>query len=89
MTNNELSWHIAALADALVAGGDLRAGEGTAKHADWAEELQSRYRFTPENAAGILREEVGRVFARVLEHAGVYKCTREGRAAFRRFAESI
>ena len=84
-----LKGELAALADALVSGGDLRADEGTAKHADWAEELQSRYRFTPENAPGILREEVGRVFARVLEHAGVYKCTREGRAAFRRFAERV
>jgi UDPglucose--hexose-1-phosphate uridylyltransferase len=37
----------------------------------------------------ILQEEVGKVFAQVLEHAGVYKCTPEGRAAFRRFAASL
>ena len=33
----------------------------------------------------ILHEEVGQVFVHVLEDAGVYKCTEEGREAFRRF----
>ena len=84
-----LKGELAALAGALAAGADLRAAEETAKHADWAEELQSRYRFTPENGMSILQEEVGKVFAQVLEHAGVYKCTPEGRAAFRRFAASL
>ncbi len=84
-----LKGELAALGEALVAGGDLRADEAIAKHADWAEELRGRHEFTRENVTGILREEVGKVFARVLEHAGVFKCDPEGRAAFRRFAESI
>ena len=84
-----LKGELAALAEALVSGADLRAEEQTAKHADWAEELRTRHMFTKENAMGILREEVGKVFAQVLEHAGVYKCTPEGRAAFRRFAASV
>lgn len=37
----------------------------------------------------IIQKEVGLVFATVLEHAGVYKRTAEGRAAFLRFAESV
>jgi len=77
------------LAKVLVEGGDLRADETIAKHADWAEELQKKYTFTAENVDAILRDEVGRVFARVLEDAGVYKCTPEGRLAFRRFVESV
>ena len=77
------------LAEVLVSGGDLRTGESLAKHADWAEELQRRYTFTRENAAEILQKEVGAVFAQVLEHAGVYKHTPEGQAAFRRFVDSI
>ena len=77
------------LAGVLVSGGDLRTGESLAKHADWAEELQRRYTFTRENAAEILQKEVGAVFAQVLEHAGVYKHTPEGQAAFRRFVDSI
>jgi UDPglucose--hexose-1-phosphate uridylyltransferase len=37
----------------------------------------------------VLREEIGKVFVRVLEDAGVYKCTQEGRAAFGRFTASL
>ena len=59
------------------------------KHATWVEELKSRYSFTEETITGILREEVGQVFAQVLEHAGVYKRTQEGRAAFLRFVDSV
>ena len=73
----------------LVGGGDLRASAATEKHAAWAEELRARYDFTAENAAGILRREVGAVFARVLEHAGVFKRDAAGRDAFRRFLSAI
>ena len=37
----------------------------------------------------IVRRETGLVFAQVLEHAGVYKRTPEGRAAFLRFLETV
>ena len=77
------------LADLLVSGGDLRGSEAIAKHADWAEELKTRYTFTADNVEGILQDEVGKVFARVLEDAGVYKCTPEGRAAFETFIASV
>lgn len=77
------------VAQALVHGDDLRANETLAKHADWAEELKTRYTFTAENAEEILRREVGAVFAQVLEHAGVFKCTQEGREAFLRFIHSV
>ncbi len=77
------------VAQALVHGDDLRADETLAKHADWAEELKTRYTFTAENAEEILRREVGAVFAQVLEHAGVFKCTPEGREAFLRFIHSV
>ena len=77
------------VAQALVRGDDLRADETLAKHADWAEELKTRYTFTQENAEEILRREVGAVFAQVLEHAGVFKCTQEGREAFLRFIHSV
>ena len=77
------------VARALARGEDLRADETLAKHADWTEELKARYTFTEENAEEILRREVGVVFATVLEHAGVYKCTPEGREAFLRFVQSV
>ena len=84
-----LKGELAELADALVQGADLRSSETLAKHADWAEELKTRYTFTVENVTDILQSEVGAVFAQVLEHAGVYKCTPEGRAAFQRFIDSV
>ncbi len=40
---------------------------------------------TKETIDEILQKEVGLVFERVLEDAGVYKCDEKGRAAFGRF----
>ena len=77
------------VAQALVRGDDLRADETLAKHADWAEELKSRHVFTAENAGELLGQEVGAVFATVLEHAGVFKRTPEGQEAFLRFIQSV
>jgi len=77
------------LKTALINGSDIHSDEVLAKHADWAEELRTRYTFTEENSEAILREEVGAVFERVLEDAGVYKRTPEGREAFLRFTESV
>ena len=37
----------------------------------------------------ILKEEIGEVFVKVLEDAGVYKCTEEGRKAFERFINTL
>ena len=77
------------LADALVAGRALASDEVLAKHAAWAEGLKEKYTFTKENALDILKAEVGAVFVRVLEDAGVYKCTEEGRAGIRRFVSAV
>lgn len=55
------------------------------KHRDWVEELKTRYTFTAENTSNILKIEVGKVFAKVLEHAGVFKRTEAGQAAFEQF----
>ena len=37
----------------------------------------------------ILHEEIGLVFNEVLQDAGVYKCTPEGRKAFERFIAAV
>ena len=59
------------------------------KHADWVRELQTKYVFTEENAEMILKNEVGKVFAKVLEHAGVFKRDLKGAAAFDRFIDEV
>ena len=48
-----------------------------------------RYDITEDNIAEIIRLEMGKVFARVLEDAGVYKRTPEGQAAFDRFIATL
>lgn len=84
-----LKEELSAVAELLASGGDLRKSALTEKHADWAEELRSRYAFTAENALDIVKKETGLVFARVLEHAGVYGRTEAGQTAFLRFLDTI
>lgn len=76
----------------LLEKGNIKAIEKDptlAKHAAWTKELLTRHTFTPKNAAKILQKEVGRVFAQVLEYAGVYKRTPQGQAAFDRFLKTL
>ena len=55
------------------------------KHAPWVDEIKEKYEdINEENVEDILKEEIGQVFVKVLEDAGVYKCTEEGRIAFDR-----
>ncbi|OUP48746.1 UDP-glucose--hexose-1-phosphate uridylyltransferase [Lachnoclostridium sp. An181] len=69
---------------------DIRENEKIEKHADWVERFLPAYKeITKENVDEILRAEIGKVFVGVLEDAGVYKCTEEGRAAFRRFIQIL
>ena len=78
------------LADCLLTGKDVRSNPAIEKHADWVEGFLPHYdSITEENVMDILKEEIGRVFVRVLEDAGVYKCTEEGRQAFGRFMASL
>ena len=84
-----LKEEMSALAAALVLGDDLSKNEKTAKHSAWADAFRDKYEFTRENAEGILREEIGKTFVRVLEDAGVYKCTDAGRRAFLRFIDFV
>ena len=79
-----------AVKNAILNNDDLRASELTASHADWVEEfLPTHPEFNADNAMDIIKEETGKVFLHVLEDAGVYKCTPEGREAFMRFLESV
>ena len=78
-----------ALKEAMLSGADLRADALTAAHADWAEDILRRRAVTAENAEAVLQEEVGAVFQRVLEDAGVFQRDSVGRAAFRRFLNAV
>ena len=86
---SRLKAELSDLAKAIVAGADIAADEVLAKHAPWVEELKAQYVFTGENAMDIILAETGKVFAGVLEDAGVYKYTAEGKAAFLKFVEAV
>ena len=78
------------LKDVMLKNGDVSSVESIAKHAEWAAQVKRDHpEMNEANAEHILQQEVGKVFVKVLENAGVYKCTAEGRKAFRTFVESV
>ena len=77
------------LEKAILDGRDIKENETIAKHADWVASFKDNYTFTAENTKDILQNEVGKVFAKVLEHAGVFKRDENGFAGFDRFVESV
>ena len=77
------------LEEAILNHKDLRTDEVLEKHADWADKWLTERKITPDNIHEIIKEEIGKVFAKVLECAGVYKRTTEGQKAFDRFLKVI
>ena len=85
-----LKGEMAELRDAILTGKDLHSTETLASHADWALKFMSKYdKIDESNIDDIINEEIGLVFKEVLECAGVYKCTDEGRAAFQKFIDAV
>ncbi len=82
------------LKEAMLSGADIRADEVLEKHADWVREFRAKYDsagtvIDASNVDEILHTEIGLVFQQVLEDAGVYKCTKEGRDAFLKFIAAV
>ena len=86
---SRLKQELTDLASAIVSGADIAADPVLGKHAPWVEALKKQYTFTAENALDIILQETGKVFTEVLEDAGVYKNTPEGRAAFLKFVDAV
>ena len=85
-----LKKELADLSLAIVENKDIEADEVLSKHADWVKEIKQKYSDINENNVdNILKTEVGLVFSKVLEHAGVFKRNTEGTNAFIKFAESV
>lgn len=83
---SRLKEEINLLKDYIVKGLDISSNEKIAKHAKWVEGFKPKYyQINETNISKILEDEIGNVFKRVLEHAGVYKRTPEGIAAFESF----
>lgn len=87
---SRLKEEIEILGEYITEGKDIADNEKIEKHADWVASFLSKYdNITKDNVTDILKKEIGEVFVHVLEDAGVYKCTPEGREAFMRFVDSI
>ena len=79
------------LARCITEGKDIRSFDELLKHADWAEEFIPKYegKINKENVDEILKAEIGKVFVKVLEDAGVFKRDKKGREYFMKFIESV
>ena len=86
---SRLKSEIAEMKELILEGKPLSEKESKAKHLDWFLRFKDNYTFTEENTEQILMEEIGKTFVRVLEDAGVYKTTKEGRDAFLRFVDKV
>ena len=86
---SRLKQELSELAEAVCDGIDVFNDEKLEKHAVWIEELKKKYTFNSENALDIILKETGKVFASVLEDAGVYKNTADGMSAFLRFIDNV
>ena len=85
-----LNEELEGLAGALAEGKDFSSDEMLKKHVQWVESFRDKYESIDEsNVHEILRKEVGTTFLHVLECAGVYKCTKEGREYFLQFVEYV
>ena len=74
----------------MLSGADIRAVESIEKHADWADEIKAKYAdINADNIDKILQDEIGIVFSKVLEDAGVFKRDSKGQAAFIKFIDSV
>lgn len=77
------------LADAMVNGKDISADERIAKHDKWAQMIIKKYDVTAENCEDILKQEIGLVFAEILEQCGVFDRNDKGQKQFIKFLESV
>lgn len=80
---------MAELEKIILSGEMITESSPAAKHQKWFENFKSCYTFTAENTEEILRKEIGKTFVKVLEDAGVYKRTENGRTAFVKFINTI
>ena len=86
---SRLKKELALIKEAILEGKNCADIPEISSHADWVDEIQSKYNLTSKNIDGILQDEVGYVFLQVLKDAGVYKRTVEGQEAFDRFVSTL
>lgn len=86
---SRLKAEMAELKKAMVSGEDIEKNPTVSKHAAWAKEISARHRITKDNCEEILKDEIGKAFAQILEQCAVFPRTTEGKEAFLRFSQSV
>ena len=75
---------------AILQNEDINSIEQIKKHAEWVKMIKEKYPVIDDsNIDAIIQDETGLVFKQVLEDAGVYKRTEEGRQGFMRFIRTL
>ncbi len=86
-----LKENMALIRQALLDGKESIAdNEQLAVHADWYQEIKTDHpEVNAENAEGIIKDEIGKVFMQVLTDAGVFKRDQQGLEAFDKFIATV
>ncbi len=85
-----LKAEMADLKSCILENKDIKSNETLSKHYDWVEEIKSKYPvINKDNIDSVINDEIGIVFSKVLEHAGVFKRDEQGKKAFIKFAKSV
>ncbi len=80
---------ISLLKEYMLEGKDISSNEDIKKHAEWAEDIKSRYELNASNIDEIVETEIGVKFAKILENCGVFKQNDAGIAQFKKFIKSL
>ena len=87
---SRLKNEMALLKKAILCGENIRENAELEKHADWLDEIKCKYsQINADNIDEIIEREIGLVFSKVLEHAGVYKRNEEGIKSFIKFTKKV
>ncbi|MBQ8766529.1 MAG: UDP-glucose--hexose-1-phosphate uridylyltransferase [Clostridia bacterium] len=87
---SRLKTEMAILKDAILENKDITADERIAKHYDWTMKIKAKYEvINADNIDRIIQDEIGLVFASILEQCGVFDRTEQGRAQFKRFISQV
>ena len=86
---SRLKNEMALLKEAMLSNKDISKDKTLSKHFEWSEMIKSKYSVTSENIDKIIEDEIGIVFAAILEQCGVFSRDEKGRAQFIKFIESV
>ncbi|GAB6170226.1 UDP-glucose--hexose-1-phosphate uridylyltransferase [Clostridium carnis] len=77
--------------DSLISdNNEVYTNENMKIHIEWFEKIKTKYKaINIENIDKIIKDEVGDVFSKVLEHCGVFKWNNEGKEAMIRYIDDV